>query len=71
MFPSPALRRFLTEMEFPATKDDLLREAVRDGLDSTDIAALEQLRDHSFSARWQVVGALRLARPSADALVPA
>lgn len=34
MSPSPALRRFLAEMEFPATKDDLLREAVRDGLDS-------------------------------------
>ena len=71
MSPSPALRRFLTEMEFPATKDDLLREAVRDGLDRDDIAALEQLRGPSYSARWQILTALRLARPAADALVAA
>lgn len=71
MSPSPALRRFLTEMEFPATKDDLLREAARDGLDSADIAALEQLRGYSYSARWQILTALRMARPSADTLVAA
>ncbi|MFJ4046292.1 DUF2795 domain-containing protein [Microbacterium sp. NPDC089987] len=71
MSPSAALRRFLTEMEFPATKDDLLREAIRDGLDRDDIAALEQLRGHSYSARWQILTSLHLARPSADALVAA
>ncbi|WP_313479786.1 DUF2795 domain-containing protein [Microbacterium sp.] len=71
MSPSPDLRRFLTEMEFPATKDDLVREAIRDGLDRDDIAAIEQLRGYSYSARWQILTALRLGRPSADALVPA
>ncbi len=71
MSPSPALARFLAEMEFPATKDDLLREAVRDGLDRDDIAALEQLRGHSYSARWQILTALRLTRPAVDTLVAA
>jgi len=28
----PTLGRFLADMEYPATKDDLLREARRDGL---------------------------------------
>lgn len=61
MSPSPALSRFLAEMEFPATKDDLLREAARDGLDRDDVLALEQLGGHTFSARWQIVRALREA----------
>lgn len=59
MSPSPALARFLAEMEFPATKDDLLREAARDGLDRDDVLALEQLGGYTFSARWQIVRALR------------
>jgi hypothetical protein len=46
-------------MEFPATKDDLLREAARDGLDRDDVLALEQLGGYTFSARWQIVRALR------------
>ena len=64
MSPSPALRRFLAEMEFPATKDDLLREAARDGLDPDDMLALEQLGGQSYSARWQILAGLRLAQPS-------
>lgn len=71
MSPSPALRRFLAEMEFPATKDDLVREAIRDGLDRNDIAAIEQLRGYSYSARWQILTALRLPRSSADSFVAA
>lgn len=71
MSPSPALRRFLAEMEFPATKDDLVREAIRDGLDRDDIAAIEQLRGYSYSARWQILTALRLPRSSADTFVAA
>ena len=59
MSPSPALSRFLAEMEFPATKDDLLREAAREGLDRDDVLALEQLGGYTFSARWQIVRALR------------
>lgn len=59
MSPSPALSRFLAEMEFPATKDDLLREAARDGLDRDDVLALEQVGAYTFSSRWQIVRALR------------
>lgn len=51
---SPALDAFLKNMEYPATKDDLLREAVRDGLDSADRSALELLPEQSFSARWHI-----------------
>ncbi|MEV7632319.1 DUF2795 domain-containing protein [Microbacterium sp. NPDC089318] len=70
MSPSPALARFLAEMEFPATKDDLLREAARDGLDLDDVLALEQLSGHTFNARRQITDAL-CAMPAKGALVAA
>ncbi|WP_091227350.1 DUF2795 domain-containing protein [Microbacterium sp. 3J1] len=57
---SPALDRFLSAMEYPATRDDLLREASRDGLDADDRATLQELPDQSFSAAWLI--RYRLAR---------
>lgn len=58
---------FLADMEYPATKDDLLREAVRDGLSPSDRALLEDLPDQNFGARWHI--RYFLARTSlADAL---
>lgn len=51
---SATLDRFLASMEYPATKDDLLREAARDGLSAADRAALEALPEQSFSARWHI-----------------
>jgi len=66
---SMSLQRFLAGMEFPATKDDLVREAVRDGLDSDDIRMLMQLDHDSYDARWQV--RLALASPAEAALVAA
>jgi hypothetical protein len=48
-------------MEFPATKDDLLREAARDGLDRDDVLALEQLDGYTFHARRQIIDALHAA----------
>lgn len=51
---SMSLQRFLAGMEFPATKDDLVREAERDGLDPDDIRMLMQLDHDSYDARWQV-----------------
>lgn len=57
---SPSLDRFLADMEYPATKDDLLREAARDGLDPEDRAVLASLPAQSFSARWHI--RYRLAR---------
>ncbi|MFS0853891.1 DUF2795 domain-containing protein [Microbacterium sp. 179-I 3D4 NHS] len=70
MSPSPALDRFLTTMEYPATKDDLLREARRDGLGADDRALLADLPEQSYSAAWHI--RYRLARRSlADAFAPA
>ncbi|MEV7619736.1 DUF2795 domain-containing protein [Microbacterium sp. NPDC089321] len=66
---STSLQRFLAGMEFPATRDDLVREAVRDGLDSDDIRMLMQLDHDSYDARWQV--RLALASPADAALVAA
>ncbi|MBO9624981.1 MAG: DUF2795 domain-containing protein [Microbacterium sp.] len=66
---SPALDRFLAGMEYPALRDDLLREAVREGLPADDRALLESLPEQSYSAAWQV--RFRLARRTlAEALAP-
>ena len=59
MTTSPSLQRFLLTMEYPATKDDLLREARRDELAPADCSALKALPERSFSASWQVSLALR------------
>lgn len=64
---SPELDRFLLQMEYPATRDDLLREARRDGLRGEDLARLADLPDQSFSAAWRI--RYRIARGSlADTL---
>ncbi|MFJ4017287.1 DUF2795 domain-containing protein [Microbacterium sp. NPDC090014] len=54
MRTSSALDRFLRGMEYPATRDDLLREAARDGLGPDDRTALAQLSEQSFSAAWHI-----------------
>lgn len=66
---SPALDRFLAAMEYPALRDDLVREAVRDGLGPDDRAVLENLPEQSFSAAWQVRYALA-RRSIAEAFAP-
>ena len=69
MSHSPALDRFLAGMEYPALRDDLLREAARDGLGPEERALLESLPEQSYSAAWHV--RYRLARQSlADAFAP-
>lgn len=60
MSPTSTLDRFLLGMEYPATRDDLLREAAREGLDAEDRAALSELPDQSYSAAWHI--RYRLAR---------
>jgi hypothetical protein len=47
-------------MEYPATRDDLLREAARDGLDTHDRALLQDLPEQTFDAAWHI--RLTLAR---------
>ncbi|UWF76807.1 MULTISPECIES: DUF2795 domain-containing protein [Microbacterium] len=68
---SPTLDRFLRSMEYPAVKDDLLREAARDGLSAEDTALLELLPEQSFAARWHVRHVLARIARAESALVPA
>lgn len=56
--PISRLERFLAEMEYPATKDDLVREASRDGLPAADISLLRALPDGGYDARCRVRDAL-------------
>ncbi len=54
---------FLRTMEYPCTKDDLLREAQRAGLAERALAGLRDLQDRAFHGALDV----RLARPVAAA----
>lgn len=65
---SPQLESFLASMEYPATKDDLMRESARDGLSAQDRAVLATLPDIGFSARWQI--RRQLARTEGTRAVP-
>lgn len=51
---SADMSRFLADMEYPATRDDLVREATRDGLGPADIALLKELPEQSYSAGWHI-----------------
>lgn len=67
---SPALDRFLADMEYPATRDDLLREAAHDGLGTEERAAIAALPEQNYSAAWHI--RYRLARHAfQEALTPA
>lgn len=48
------LDRFLAEMEYPATTDDLVREATRDGLSDEDLAVLDALPAARFDSSFDV-----------------
>ncbi|MFK4790082.1 DUF2795 domain-containing protein [Microbacterium sp. ZW T5_56] len=50
--------RFLRDMEYPATKDDLLREAAREALSERDRELIESLPDRTYPAGWHVRRAL-------------
>ena len=69
MLLSPTLDRFLAGMEYPALRDDLRREAAREGLCAEDRALLESLPEQSYSAAWHIK--YRLGRTAlADAFEP-
>ncbi|MFC4138613.1 MULTISPECIES: DUF2795 domain-containing protein [unclassified Microbacterium] len=55
---TPALDRFLTTMEFPAMKDDLIREGTRAGLAIADRAQLDRLPEQRYDGRLPVREAL-------------
>jgi len=48
------MSQFLAGMEYPATRDDLVREALRDGLGPSDIALIEDLPEQSYNAGWHI-----------------
>lgn len=52
---------FLAGMEYPATKDDLMREAIRTRLPWSDLQRLEALPDRSYQGGWQVGNELVMA----------
>lgn len=66
---SSSLTRFLAGMEYPATRDDLLREGIRDGLPAGDRALLESLPEHNYSAAWHV-RILLTQHPLSESLLP-
>lgn len=68
---TPSLDRFLAGMEYPATRDDLLREAARSGLGADDRSALSALPEQSYSAAWHIRYRLARRQTVADALAPA
>nr|WP_274635637.1 DUF2795 domain-containing protein [Microbacterium bovistercoris] len=71
MHISESLSRFLAEMEYPATKDDLLREGIRADLRRPDCERLESLPEISYHSAWSVrreLGALRLIRAAEGVL---
>lgn len=55
---SSALQCFLAGMEYPATDDDLVREALRDGLDVADVDVLRALPHGSYAACRHVLMSL-------------
>ncbi|WP_172978265.1 DUF2795 domain-containing protein [Microbacterium sp. SYP-A9085] len=54
MHATATLTRFLAEMEYPATKDDLLREGIRADLPWHDLHRLERLPDGGYPSAWLV-----------------
>lgn len=49
------MKEFLRSMEYPCTKDDLLREAQRSGLPAALVARLNQLEDRPFHGSLNVL----------------
>ncbi|AWB89691.1 DUF2795 domain-containing protein [Homoserinimonas hongtaonis] len=52
------LREALTRLEYPATRDDVMRLIRRDGADSRMAAWLETLPEGSYGGAWAICQAL-------------
>lgn len=61
--PAPTLAELLSEIDSPATKDDLLLLARRGRSDQESVQLLEKLPNRSFSGCWDVRGAAAGPRP--------
>ncbi|WP_167046621.1 DUF2795 domain-containing protein [Salinibacterium sp. ZJ454] len=58
------LRAVLRDIDFPATRDDLLREARRSAGDDATVRTLHDLPDRSFNGSSAVIAALSGSRQS-------
>ncbi|SEB36615.1 Protein of unknown function [Paramicrobacterium humi] len=56
---SPSLSAFLRGMEYPCDRDDLLRQAAREGLPLRDSDMLSSLDDRTYSSRRDITRAFR------------
>ena len=62
MMISTEMTEFLNSMEYPAHRDDLVREAARDGLQYSDRARLAELTPRSYHGKFDVLLELKWGR---------
>jgi hypothetical protein len=55
MMISTEMSQFLSSMDYPAHRHDLVREATRDGLNVTDLARLAEVTPRSYSGKLDVM----------------
>lgn len=59
---STELTTLLRAMDYPAYKDDLLREAIREGINDSDLFRLAEMTPRSYNGRYDVVRELKWGR---------
>jgi hypothetical protein len=65
------LNSLLKTMDYPASKSDLVREAVRDRINQAELARLRAMMPRSYSGRYDVLRELKWQRiPQAPAVGP-
>jgi hypothetical protein len=62
MMISNEMTQFLNSMEYPAHRDDLVREAARDGLRSADRARIAEITARSYHGKFDVLLELKWGR---------
>jgi hypothetical protein len=65
------LNSLLKTMDYPAYKSDLVREAIRDRINETELTRLQSMMPRSYSGRYDVLRELKWQRiPQAPAVGP-
>jgi hypothetical protein len=59
---STELNTLLKSIDYPAHKSDLVREAIRDGINQTELARLQGMMPRSYSGRYDVLRELKWQR---------
>jgi Protein of unknown function (DUF2795) len=72
---STELNMLLKSIDYPAHKSDLVREAIRDGINQSELARLQGMMPRSYSGRYDVLRELKWQRspqsPMVGPFVPA